>query len=298
MDQEKNMDMSALFAAWTKSATDFWGNMAKMQTGAFGPGDASETSKKNPIYQMQKTYETSAKIFQALFSNLSSPENLSAALEGMDSIPEFMMQMGQQSWEGYLDLQKRFADQAARMGQHTEAYKFEGIDQNIFKAWHEIYEKEFQKFLNVPQLGLTRFHQERFNQFIDKFNLLQAAVNEFVYMFYIPIEKSSVVMQEKMEELADKGEFHDNFKDYYNMWIRILEGHYMTLLKSPEYTEVLDNTINALVQYKKAKEELLYDVLQDLPIPTNKEMDELYKDFYLMKKKVKELSKKLDELGI
>jgi len=109
------------------------------------------------------------------------------------------------------------------------------------------------------------------------------------------VEKSSAVMQEKVEELIEKGDIHDNFKDYYNMWIKILEGHYMTLLKSPEYTQVMNKTVEALVQYRKAKDEVMYDVLEKLPIPTNKDMDELYKDFYLLKKKVRELSKKLEE---
>jgi hypothetical protein len=34
-----------------------------------------------------------------------------------------------------------------------------------------------------------------------------------------------------------------------------------------------------------------------MPIPTNKDMDELYKEIYLLKKKVRELSRKLDEIG-
>jgi len=284
--------MASLFSAWTKSSMDFWGNIAKMQPDMSG---ASEKARKNPAYKAQKTWESGNKILMSLLSTLSEPENMNTVLKGMDSLPEFMMQMAQQSWDGYLEMQKRWADQATKMGRHTEAYNFEGIDQNVFKTWNEIYEKEFQKFLNVPQLGLNRFHQERITQFTDKFNLFQAALSEFLYMFYIPVEKSSAVMQEKVEELIEKGDIHDNFKDYYNMWIKILEGHYMTLLKSPEYTQVMNKTVEALVQYRKAKDEVMYDVLEKLPIPTNKDMDELYKDFYLLKKKVRELSKKLEE---
>lgn len=296
MEYNKNTDMTAMFTEWSKSITDMWGNMAKTQTGLFGPFGLSEKMQKGPAYQAQKAYETGTKIFQSVISGLSEPENLSEMMKGMDSLPEFMMQMVQQSCESYLEMQKRWSERMIKMGQHTEAYQFEGVDQNIFNAWNEIYEKEFRKFLNVPQLGLTRFQQERVNRFVDKFNLFQAALNEFLYMFYIPIEKSSAVMQEKIQELAEKGEVHSNFKDYYNMWIRILEGHYMTLLKSPEYTQVMNNTIDALVQYREAKEELLYDIIGNLPIPTNRDMDELYKDFYLLKKKVKALSKELENL--
>lgn len=297
MEQNKTNEgsMESLFAAWTKSVTDFWADMTKMQVGMpTATAGASEKFRKNPLYQAQKNWEIANKMWQSGFSSLTDPESMKAALEGMDSLPEFVTSMVGQTWDGYLELQKKWTEQMSKLGQHTEAYTFEELDQTLFKGLREIYEKEFQKFLNVPQLGLTRFQQERFNRFMDKYNLYQTAVNEFIYMFYIPVEKSAAVMQEKIEQMADQGEFYHNFKDYYNAWIKILEGHYMTLLKSPEYTQIMDSTINALVEYRQAKDEMLYDILQKLPIPTNRDMDELYKDFYLLKKQVKELSKKVN----
>lgn len=285
-NQKEETGMESLFAAWAKSVTNFWGDMTNMQFGGTAkPSDTSEKSRKDPIYQAQKNWETGTKVLQLLLSASGKPENINDVLKGMHSLPEFMMKMVQQSWDGYLELQKQWAEKAERIGQHTEAYNFEDIDQNIFKSWREIYEKEFQKILNIPQLGLTRFQQERMNQFVDKYNVFYASLNEFIYMFYVPIEKSSAVMQEKIEEMAEQGEIHDNLKDYYNMWIKILEGHYMTLLKSPEYTQVMDKTVDSLVQYRKAKDEVMYDILQQFPVPTNKDMDELYKDLYLLKKR-------------
>jgi len=96
--------------------------------------------------------------------------------------------------------------------------------------------------------------------------------------------------------MAEKGELHDDVKVYYNNWVKILEGHYMTLLQSPEYTQSLDNTITSMVEYREAKDELLYDILQFFPIPNNKEMDALYKEFHLMKRRIRELSQKLEEI--
>ena len=69
----------------------------------------------------------------------------------------------------------------------------------------------------------------------------------------------------------------------------------MKLLQSPDYTRVMDKTIAALVDYRNARDEMMYDMLKNLPIPTNREMDELYKEFYELKKKVRKLSKKVDE---
>ena len=132
------------------------------------------------------------------------------------------------------------------------------------------------------------------NRAADEFNLYQEALAEFMYMLYLPMEKSLQVMQDKLEEISKQGKLSDNFKDYYNMWIKILEGHYMTLFKSPEYTRVLSKLLTATEDFKMAKQEVLVDLLSNLPIPTNKDMDELCKEIYLLKKKVKELEKKLN----
>ncbi|NJL59479.1 MAG: hypothetical protein HC887_07360, partial [Desulfobacteraceae bacterium] len=137
------------------------------------------------------------KFFKAVLSSLSDPKNVDAMLKGTDSVPEFMMNMGQQICEGCFELQKQMIDRASKIGQQTKAYSFEDMDQEVFRSFREIYEKEFKKFFQIPQLGLTRFYQERSNRLMDKLNTFNAHLSEFVYMFYVPIEKASAVMQEK-----------------------------------------------------------------------------------------------------
>jgi polyhydroxyalkanoate synthesis regulator phasin len=106
------------------------------------------------------------------------------------------------------------------------------------------------------------------------------------------MEKSFQVLQEKLTELADEGELPEDSKKYYQMWIKILEGHYMTLFQSSEYTQALNKTLDSLSEFSVAKKEILQDFMNMLPVPTHKEMDELYKEIYLLKKRIKELEKK------
>jgi polyhydroxyalkanoate synthesis regulator phasin len=107
------------------------------------------------------------------------------------------------------------------------------------------------------------------------------------------MEKSFKVLQEKLQTMAQEGVLPKEIKDNYAIWVKILEGHYMTLFKSKEYTDALHNTLNKMEDYVLAKNESMRDCLQFLPVPTNKEMDDLYKEFHLLKKRVKELEKKV-----
>jgi hypothetical protein len=111
-------------------------------------------------------------------------------------------------------------------------------------------------------------------------------------MLYLPVEKSFNVMQEQLRSMADTGELPQRSTDYYRMWVKILEGHYMTLFKSPEYNRALAFILDALGEFTIAREELLQDALKLLPLPTYRDMDELYREIYLLKKRVKELEKK------
>lgn len=295
-NQEKEaMDMTKMFSMWLKAAMNFWENMPRMQSDESGMPNFFAKQAKGPSRQAQQTWDRGTKIAGALASMLSEPENLDAMFKATDAVPEFIMKMSQQVWEGYFEAQKNWTERAVRIGKHEKAYSFDDLDQETFKTLKEIYEREFQRYFYMPQIGLTRFYQERANTAIDKYNLFQTALSEFIYMFYVPMEKSAMVMQEKIKDMVEKGEISDNYKEYYSMWIKILEGHYMKLLQSPEYTQVMDKTIQSLVAYRSARDEMMYDILKNLPIPTNREMDELYKEFYELKKKVKELSRKMEK---
>ena len=73
----------------------------------------------------------------------------------------------------------------------------------------------------------------------------------------------------------------------YQMWIKILEGHYMTLFQSPEYVKTLGKTLDAMAEFSAANNDVMADMLNILPISTQKDMDDLYKEIYLLKKRIK-----------
>ena len=220
------------------------------------------------------------------------PETMETLFKGSSALPEILLEMAQTNLNSFIHLQQQWLEKAGKVEESTKAYKFEDLDEDAFKAWTELYEKEFRKFFNIPQVGLTRFYQEKMIRSVDKFNIFQTAMAEFLRLLSLPMEKSFQVMQEKMAELAEKEKLPEDSKVYYQMWIKTLEGHYMTLFQSPEYTRALNKTLDSLSEFSAAKKEILQDTIQHtLPVPTQKEMDELSKEIYLLKKRIKALEK-------
>jgi len=151
-----------------------------------------------------------------------------------------------------------------------------------------------RQYLKIPPLGMTRFYQERFNDFLDRHNLFETTLAEFLSILYLPMEKSFKVLQEKLQQRAEEGNLPYDTKESYAMWVKILEGHYMNLFKSREYTDALHRTLNKLEDLLIAKDNAMYDFLQMLPVATHRDLDDLYKEFHLLKKRVKELEKRLN----
>jgi hypothetical protein len=272
-----------LLAAWIKWTMDFWESMADM-----GPGPQEAAGGAEDFSQ------AALKMWQAFFSLLTEPETVAAVFKGINPPSEIIMKMAQAGWAGYFHLHQQWLEGGAGMEEpYPEAYGFENLDQDIFKICSEIYEQDFRQLLNLPQVGLTRLSQERANRAMDRFSQFQGAMAEFIYLLYLPLKKSL----REMQRPETGGEEPEEFKDYYRRWLKLLEGHYMTLFKSPEYTGTLSHTLDALEDFTLAKQELLAKSLEALPIPSNRDMDEVYRELYLLKKQVRELTRQLAQMA-
>jgi len=192
---------------------------------------------------------------------------------------------------GFLKAQAQAAEKIRSLGEHSEAYRFDNIDKDSLKAWSDFYEKEIRQYLKVPQLGLVRFYQERLNQALDKYHIMSAKLGDFMQILMLPMEKSFKVLAEKIEEQVRLRKIPEDPQEHYRLWVKILEGHYMTLFKSEEYTRALAETLSAFEDFISARNRIVSDVMQSLPIPTNKDMDDLYDEIYRLKKRVKEMER-------
>jgi hypothetical protein len=294
-DNKKNrIGPETFLSDWIKISMKFWESTASMwndfnTTGRINP-DSKEDDKTS---RLQRSWESTQKTMKAWSQVVSEPETIEALFEGAGIFPEFFLKIVQTGLNRFVHLQQQWLQRAGKAQESTKSYTFENIDEDMIKAWTMLYETELRKFFNIPQLGLTRFYQEKMIRSVDKFNIFQSNLTEFFRLLSLPMEKSFQILQEKLTELANIGHLPEDSKVYYQMWIKILEGHYMTLFQSSEYTNSLNNTLHSMSEFSEAKKELLQDtLLYMLPVPTQKEMDELYKEIYLLKKRIKELEKR------
>lgn len=284
------LGFESMMNAWNTSMKNMMDTMPAYWS-FFKPGQSPEDQQQSKTDF--DTFTAGLKSWQTLASAMATPESMAALLKGAETVPDMAAQFGQAIMESMVELQKRVSQTALNLGESVEAYRFEKLDENLLHVWSDIYEKEFRKFFHIPQLGLTREYQERFNDMMDKFNQFQTHQSEFLRLLGLPFQRSMTVMQEKITKMAEIGELPEDANVYYQMWIKILEGHFMTLFQTPEYVQALSKTLTALSTFSKAKDAVFEDLIKGLPIAQRSEMDDLAREVYELKKRIRTLEKKL-----
>lgn len=276
--------MTSMFATWMKSMTGFWDAMGGKQA-------AAQTKPQADTPRAQAAMAAAFKSWQTMTDAMVTPESMNALFKGYGTMPEMLLTLAQTAMGSMVELQQSVIQRLNRMGESTKAYQFKDIDETITRIWTDIYEKEFRQFFQVPQLGLMRTYQEKANQAADKFNLFQSTLSEFLTLLGLPFSRTAQVMQEKLNEMAESDALPDDPKAYYNMWIKVLEGHFMTLFQTAEYVDTLTRTVNALADFSAARDAALEDLLGQLPVATKTEMDEMARELYELKKRLRTLEK-------
>jgi hypothetical protein len=289
----KSTGTEPLLAAWIKWTMDFWETMAHMGPGAAGPVAPDEDILPDAV--PGDAWLSSLNLWQAFFSLLTEPQTVAAVFQGIRPPAEIVLKMARAGWEGYFQLHRQWLE-AWENNETVAIGDLENLDQDIFKICSDLYENDFRRLLNMPHLRLTCLTQECLHQATEKFNQFQSAMAEFIYMLYLPVKKSLGVMRgvggAGRRELPP-----EDFKEYYKGWLKILEGHYMTLFQSGEYIRTLVNTLNALQEFTMAKDALMAEVMEALALPSRRDLDALYREMYELRKGAKEMARKLDRPG-
>jgi polyhydroxyalkanoate synthesis regulator phasin len=295
--QSEDTGAKDAFTQWTQSMNDMWGGLLQfwMKPGAFSPrtdsAPQSDTSQARAD-RIRASVETALQNWQHFSGALSDPDAMGALLKGAGAMPEVLAHLAMTGLCGFVETQQKILDQANRLGEHIDAQTFTQVDENFFRSWTEMYEQEISRFLQIPKLGLVREYQERISQAADTYNRFQVTLNEFLHLLSVPVSRSFSVLQEQVSELADKGELPEDGKAYYDMWVKVLEGHYMTLFQTPEYMEVLGKTLSSLTAYQQARNAVVEDMIGNLPIPSRTEIDSLYQEVHRLKRRLRQLENK------
>lgn len=289
MSKDNNAESSSnqTFNELMGKTTEFWSAMTKTwieNAGSFSK--ASDNSDGSGFPSMN--WETLVSAWKS-GGEIFDQKNIESFFYGVNSVSDNFSKLMKSNWTSIRNTQDQFMKSSESLKDSFSKYKIDGPGSEAFDLFQDIYQKEISKFFSVPQLGLTRFYQEKMMNLIDKFNLFQVNMFEFMYVLYMPFHEVFKTMNSMFSQ--DKEKLPKDFNDYYRVWIKMLEEKYMDLFRSTEYIHVLGNALQSLNDFLAARQSIIQDVLKMAGIPGEKDLDELYKDIYTLKKRVATLEK-------
>ncbi|RJP39787.1 MAG: hypothetical protein C4548_11180 [Desulfobacteraceae bacterium] len=287
-------DPNTMFQQWMRSITDSWTGMLTPSRPDPDPG-ATPAGNDNGQAPGDPSLDATLRFMKASAAAWGDPGKWTTAFRDLSSLPHVFMNMAQPMIENMSQMHRQWFEKMEAIGKLPDAFDPRHMEKESLNIFNRLYDAEFKKFLNIPQLGPARQYQEKVNRYIDRFTMLQTAVAEFLHQLYAPMETAFAAFQKQIADLAEARRLPGDAKAYYQLWLKNLEGQYMIALRTPEYLGALSKTLMAAAEHAMARKDLLNDVMHNLSLPAPGDIDSLYQDLYALKKRLKAVENHLGD---
>ncbi len=239
----------------------------------------------------KKTYESYQKNMDTLMGG-NNPMNMffsdKAKEHPLASVFSEAVDMMRQAAQGMMDVSRMVMPDGTLNPGDPDAFK---------KHATELPAKILKKMLDIPPVGITRPHQEKVNAALDKMAVFNHSAMDFLYCTLLPVEEATLFTFREIAKQAESLKSPEDVRKVYDLWIKALEKEYQDLFKTDRYKTVIARIFNSMGEFRGAYRELVLDLIQLAGLPFGREVEELSKDMFAMKKKMKEFETQLKKIS-
>ncbi len=162
----------------------------------------------------------------------------------------------------------------------------------FFDAWRKTSEGSFGRAVEIPAVGPAREKHERamkgFSLFINLYATWMDSVSDFNTL--------SMQAMKRMQDRTNEPESQE-YREPYDIWIETYSETFNEFLRSDHFASDIGRFLSVFTDVQKYNREMIEEnLLVPSSLPTKTDIDEINRELYNLKKKVKELSQKLGEL--
>ena len=166
----------------------------------------------------------------------------------------------------------------------------------FFNAWSKTCEDSFGRLAEIPAVGPSREKYERgMKGFSLFFNLYATWMDSVSDINNLSVEAISKLQDKAVTLKSETGP--ERSKELYDIWIETYSGVFNEFLRSEHFSSDIGKFMSVYADVQRYNRDVLEEnVLVPSNLPTKTDIDEINKELYNLRKKVKELSTKLGEL--
>jgi hypothetical protein len=180
------------------------------------------------------------------------------------------------------------------------------INHELFDLWLKAFGATYGRLMEVPAMGPMR---EKIGKLMKESSTsvsYSATMMESLMGFQSVFLQAMIKTQEKMtsriesdmeSELEGKPT-KETLRDFYNIWFETYSETFKEFLKSEKFASDLSTVLSRSIDFQKNNRTILEEILlKPNDLPTKSEIDDLTKEIYTLKRKMSELTSKLDKLS-
>ncbi|MBR3785498.1 MAG: hypothetical protein IKJ77_03750 [Firmicutes bacterium] len=194
--------------------------------------------------------------------------------------------------------------------------------QNMMRPWMQLDEELVKNVLNGDADAAIKFFSEigdryeaTFGKVVKMMNLginmeaaneQQAAMDAYYKMMFSAGKLSAIMtksnnanvqtLTETYKNMMKEGQKVSTFREFYDLWYNTSEKAMEDLFATAEFSKAFADFTDKYFLYLTASNKVVERNLSSLPIPTNKDMEGLYKTVYDLRKAVRDLQKEVAAL--
>ncbi|MGZ6275399.1 MAG: poly(R)-hydroxyalkanoic acid synthase subunit PhaE [Syntrophales bacterium] len=158
------------------------------------------------------------------------------------------------------------------------------------------YEETIGKALLAPSFGYFKEFNERLNNMVYAYIQFNTSKTAFYSLFYATGMKAAERVYDKFTEFVGKETTPETFREFYRVWWTINEEVYQELFRSEEFNKLSRDVIRRGLLFRKWIDDVSEHILKFTSLPSKKDMDEIYRSIYDLKKEVRAHKRTIEEL--
>lgn len=226
------------------------------------------TGQAKPLDQMTQEWTNGLqKFFTDMFQSNTKPFDISA--QGQPFMDAFAK--AQQSWGDFL--------------------KNGPAGKDPFAAFDP-----FGFYASIPGIGYSREKQEQLNHLYQQWVEYERKSREYnAAMAKVGLEAVQKFQEYLAHPPKDQAPL-TSLKSIYTKWVDICEDIYAKYAMTAEYTKLYGDVVNAMMSFKKQQSALVDDMMEQMNLPTRREVDSLHERLHVLRRDNMQLKKDIAEL--
>jgi len=159
------------------------------------------------------------------------------------------------------------------------------------RPWLENLQRDGDRWMHLPTFGLSREHQERWQQLAQAYQDYQRQVGEYDQLMLQVAQDAFVRFERKLEEHAEPGRQLQNARALFDLWIDAAEEAYAQVAMSSDFRHAYGGLANAQARLRLGVQREVEQVCTLFGMPTRTEVDSAHRKIVELERSLRRLTR-------